>query len=232
MTAATLRFYFDFISPNAYMAWTQLPALAAKHGTTIDAVPVLYAGLLEAHGGIGPAEVPLRGRWMFKNNLRKAALLGVPFHPPAYHPFNPLLALRVASLPLPDATQLAIRDALFRAVWARGLHVSEPEVVERVLDEIGLSGASLLEDAGRPEAKARLRRQTDEAIERGVFGVPSMEVDGEVFWGYDDFPYLEHRLAGRDLLDPETWRAWGGGPRPSAMRRRFRGGGDETSGAP
>jgi 2-hydroxychromene-2-carboxylate isomerase len=230
--SATVRFYFDFISPNAYMAWTQLPALAAKHGFAVDAVPVLYAGLLEAHGGIGPAEVPLKGLWMFKNNVRKAALLGVPFHPPAYHPFNPLLALRVASLPLDDVTLLGLRDSLFRAVWARGLHVSEPVVVERVLDELGLDGRSIVEEAGCPESKARLRRQTDDAIGRGVFGVPSMEVGGEIFWGYDDFPYLERRLAGRELLDPEVWRAWSGGPRPSAVRRRFRPGGDGASGAP
>ncbi len=222
MTSATVRFYFDFISPNAYMAWTQLPALAAKYGFAIDAVPVLYAGLLEAHGGTGPAEVPLRGVWMFKNNVRKAALLGVPFRPPAFHPFNSLLALRVASLPLGDATLLALRDALFRAVWVRGLHVSEPEVVARVADELGLRGAALLEEAGLPEAKARVRRQTDDAIARGVFGVPSMEVDGEVFWGYDDFPYLEHRLAGRDLLDPAVWREWPVPPRASAVRRRIR----------
>src|SRR5262249_16989649 len=149
-----------------------------------------------------------RGVWMFKNCVRKAALLGLPFVPPAFHPFNPLLALRIASLPLDDGPRRALRDALFRAVWARGLHVSEPEVVRRVADEGGLPGASLVERAETPESKARVRAQTDDAIRRGVFGVPSMEVEGEVFWGYDDFPFLDRRLAGRDPLDPERWKTW------------------------
>ncbi len=218
----TLRFSFDYISSNAYLAWTQLPALAAKHGVTVEPVPVLFAGLLEAHGQLGPAEVRPKALWMFKNNVRKAALLGVPLNPPAFHPFNPLLALRVSSLPLPREGRSALVSALFEAVWVRGLHVSEPAVVARVAAEAGLDGADLVARAALPETKARLRAQTDEAIARGVFGVPSMEIDGELFWGYDDFPWLDLFLAGNDplaargdLRDPQPVA-------PSAMRRRMR----------
>ncbi len=216
----TIRFYFDYISSNAYLAWTQLPALAARHGFTIEPVPVLFAGLLEAHGQLGPAEVPVKALWMVRNNLRKALRLGVPLNPPAFHPFNPLLALRASALPLEPARQAALVTALFEAVWVRGLHVSEPAVVERVADEIGLAGGDVVVQAQQPDAKARLRQQTDAAIARGVFGVPSMEVENEVFWGYDDFPYLELYCAGRDPLTADEWQKWFGGPRPSAMRRR------------
>jgi len=159
---------------------------------------------------------------MIKNNLRKAALLGVPLNAPAFHPFNPLLALRASSLPLEPATRLALIDALFQAVWVRGLHVSERAVVERLGDEIGVTGATLVADAERPDAKTRLRQQTDGAIARGVFGVPSMEVGDELFWGYDDFPFLESYLAGKDPLDSTSWRTSFDAPRPSAVRRRFR----------
>src|SRR5438067_11348161 len=102
MPPATVRFYFDYISSNAYLGWTQLPKLSDKYGFTIEPVPVLFAGLLEAHGQLGPAEIPAKAGWMGKNNLRKAALLGVRRNPPASHPSNPLLALRMTSLP-PDA---------------------------------------------------------------------------------------------------------------------------------
>jgi 2-hydroxychromene-2-carboxylate isomerase len=218
----TIRFYFDYISSNAYLAWTQLPALAAKYGYTIEPVPVLFAGLLGAHGQLGPAEVPAKAFWMGKNTLRKATLLGVPMNPPAFHPFNPLLALRVSALP-PDApARHALVDALFRAVWVQGRHVSEPAVVAQVATDAGLDGGALVAEAQRPEAKARLRRQTDEAIGHLVFGVPSMVVGDEVFWGYDDFPYLELLLAGRDPLDPEEWGRWLGAVRPSAMRKQVR----------
>ncbi len=196
----SIRFYFDYISSNAFLAWTQLPAMAAKHGATVEPVPVLFAGLLNAHDQLGPAEVPAKAFWMFKNNLRKALLLGVPLNTPAFHPFNPLLALRVSSLTMEPETRSSLIDALFKAVWVEGLHVSEPAVVEHVADELGLDGAALVERAGLAEAKTQLRARTDDAIARGVFGVPSMEVEEEIFWGYDDFPYLELFLAGKDPL--------------------------------
>jgi len=181
---------------------------------------VLFAGLLEAHGQLGPAEVPTKAVWMIKNNLRKAALLGVPLNAPAFHPFNPLLALRASSLPLDPAARHALIGALFEAVWVHGLHVAERPVVERVADEVGLRGADVVREAEQPAAKARLRQQTDAAIARGVFGVPSMEVGDELFWGYDDFPQLERHLAGEGAIDPAIWAAWDRPSRPSAVRRR------------
>ncbi|HUO40595.1 MAG TPA: DsbA family protein, partial [Mycobacterium sp.] len=155
MTSTTIRFYFDYISPNAYLAWIQLPKLAGKYGCTIDPVPVLFAGLLGAHGQLGPAEIPAKALWMAKNNYRKAVQLGVPLNPPAFHPFNPLLALRVSSLPLETAKRAALITALFEAVWVRGLHVSETAIVERIGDEISLSGSALV---APPRSKTTTKR--------------------------------------------------------------------------
>lgn len=220
MRSTTLRFYFDYISPNAYLAWTQLPAIAKRHGVTIEPVPVLFARLLEAHGRLGPAEIPVQMQWMWKNVLRKASQLGVPFHPPVFHPFNPLLALRASSLPLPAEDRVRLIDALFSAVWARGLHVSDARVVARVADEAGLSGAAIVTAAEDAEIKALLRTRTMEAIGRKVFGVPTMEVGDELFWGYDDFPYLDLYLAGKDPADPAEWERWSDPLQPSAVRER------------
>lgn len=217
-----VRLYFDYISSNAYLAWLELPKLAAKYGIDVEPVPVLFAGLLEAHGQLGPAEVRAKAHWMWKNNLRKAALLGAPLNPPAYHPFNPLLALRASSLPIGEAERTALVEGLFKAVWVERKHVSEPEVVEQIANEAGLDGPRLVAEANASESKTRLRAQTDEAISKGVFGVPSMLVGDELFWGYDDLPYLERFLAGKDPLDPEEVPKWMGAPRPSAVRRRFR----------
>src|SRR6266481_821413 len=184
---STIRFYFDYESPNAYLAWTQLPQLAHRYGCTVDPVPVLYAALLDAHGQLGPGECPAKGHWMSKNMARKAVLLGVPLNPPAFLPFNPLLALRITLL----ASQTAERDAL----------VAQTQ---------------------RPEIKEQLRSQTDAAIARGVFGVPSMEVADELFWGYDDFPFLELLLAGKDPVDAAEWRKQSRPVRASSVRKRFR----------
>jgi len=220
---ASLRFYFDYISTNAYLAWLQMPTLARRYGLLVEPVPVLFAGLLEAHGTTGPAETPAKSIWMFKNNLRKAALLGVPLNSPAYHPFNPLLALR-ATTAARDADECdAFVTRLFEAVWVRGEHVSEPAVVEQAARDVGLDGAAIVAAASSADGKAALRQQTDDAIARGVFGVPSMEANGEIFWGYDDLPYLELFLAGDDPLATTAWgRADVQAPRPSAMRRQHR----------
>ena len=219
----TIRFYFDYESPNAYLAWTQLPDLARRHDCTVDPVPVLYSALLDANGQLGPGEQPTKGRWMSRNLARKAVLLGVPLSPPAFLPFNPLLALRVTLLASGAPERDALISALFRAVWVHGLHVSEPAVVERVVNEIGLPGVELVAQTQRPEIKEQLRAQTAEAVSRGVFGVPSMEVGDELFWGYDDFPFLDLFLAGRDPIDAaHPWGTGSGTVRASSMRRQFR----------
>ncbi len=222
MPATALRFCFDYVSPNAYLAWTQLPALVGPRGVSVEPVPVLFAGLLEAHQRVGPAEIPAHIRWMWKNVLRKSTLLHVPFQPPVFHPFNPLLALRVSSLSLAASDRTRLIDALFKAVWVRSLHVSEPEVVRRVADEIGLPGAALVEKASGQGTKELLHKQTDDAISRGVFGVPTMEIGGELFWGYDDFPYLAMYLDGRDSVDEAAWEPWSEPRKPSAIREMFR----------
>jgi len=220
--ASTIEFYFDYESPNAYVAWTQLPKLVARHGAVVEPLPILYAALLDAHGQLGPGEQPAKGHWMWKNLVRKAALLGVPLSPPAFLPFNPLLALRVTLL-APDAEKRdALIAALFRAVWVDRLHVSDEAVVERVVDAVGLPGAALVAGARAPDVKSRLRKQTDEAIARGVFGVPTMMVGDELFWGYDDFPHLDLLLAGKDPVDPAHWTTWDRPVEASSMRRRFR----------
>ena len=216
--AAAIRFHFDYISSNAYLAWLELPKLAARYGRRIEPIPTLFAGLLGAHGQLGPAEIPAKAAWMFRNNLRKAALLGVPLNAPVHHPFNPLLALRVSGLPMSDAERSQAITALFAAVWVDRQHVSEPAVVARVLDALGLPGARLVEEAQGDAAKARLRADTDAAIARGVFGVPTLVVGDELFWGYDDFPMLELHLAGRDPLTPDAVSRWSGRSSPSAMR--------------
>jgi len=222
MSAPCVRFYFDPISSNAYLAWVALGPLAARHGAGVEPVPVLFAALLEAHGTLGPAEVPAKALWMWRNCRRKAATLGVPLRPPLHHPFNPLLALRTASLPMGEGERRALVDAVFRAVWVDRQHVSEPAVMERVADAAGLAGARLVAEAQRPEAKARLRAQTDAALAAGVFGVPSLRVGDELFWGYDDLPWLERHLAGDDPLDRAPPFDPATRPSPSAVRRRFR----------
>ena len=212
-----IRFYLDYISSNAYLAWEALRPLAVRYERRVEPMPVLFAGLLNAHGQLGPAEVLAKARWMGRNNLRKAQVLGIPLLPPPTHPFNPLLALRATLLPMSDAEREELVTGLLRAEWAERRDVSDPAVVGEVATAAGLDGARVVADAARPEIKQALRDATDAAIEAGVFGVPTLIVEGELFWGYDDLPWVERRLAGEDPLDAVDLEKWTA-PRPSAWR--------------
>jgi len=214
-----VRFYFDFISPYAYLAWTQIDALAARHAREVELVPTLFAALLDANGQLGPAEIPSKRTYIFKDTLRSAHALGVTLRPPPAHPFNPLLGLRACSTDLaPEARARAV-GALFRAVWVEGLGITDPAVVARQLDAAGLDGAALVASAATEEIKQRVRTQTAEALAHGAFGVPTMIVDGELFWGLDSLPHVERRLQGRDPIDEVDVPRWLAMPAQSVRRR-------------
>lgn len=206
--SAPIRFYFDYISHNAYLAWTQIHRLAHANGREVEPVPVLFAAFLEHYGQKGPAEVPAKSQWMIRDVLRKAAQLNLPLRPPASHPFNPLPALRLTAVEMPTVDRRRLIDAIFRAAWAEGRDVSDPNVLGALLTQTGFDAQAIAEAAGSAEVKARLRQAGDAAIEDGVFGVPSMVVDGMLFWGYDDLRYLELFLQGHDPFDPERLAPW------------------------
>jgi len=216
----TLRYYLDFISPYSYLGWSQAEKLAQRRGLTLRAVPVLFAAMLDAFGHKGPAEIPPKRVYMFKHVLRLAHDLDVPLRPPPAHPFNPLLALRIASLPMSEDDRRAVIGLLYHRTWGTGEGVVDPEGVARALTEVGFPGEHWVAEASTVEAKARVRAQTSEAIERGVFGVPSMEIEGtaEVFWGQDSMPHLERFLEGDDPVPGDLLERWR--ELPSGAQRR------------
>lgn len=216
-----LYFFFDYISHNAYLAWHKAPAIAARHGLKLTPVPVLFGALLSHYRQVGPAELPAKSRWMLANVLRKAKIHGIPLAPPASHPFNPLLPLRVSCAVTDEAQRRAVVDRLFRATWAESRPVHEVAAVKAILEELGLPADELMAAAAREPVKQALRENTEGALARGIFGVPTFAARGELFWGFDDLEHLEMFLAGRDVLAPEgrDFEAWAG-VKPTAERRR------------
>lgn len=203
-----IRFLFDYVSPYAYLASTQIRSLGAAHGRAVDPVPVLFAGMLDATGARGPAEIPSKRVYTGRHVLRLASALGVPIDAPATHPFNPLAALRVTTAVDDRDERFRLVDALYRAAWVDGLRVDDAEVVAKVASRAGFDGAALVERASAPEVKSRLRAATDEAIAEGAFGVPTMIADGELFWGVDSLPLLERFLGGENPVDPARLAKW------------------------
>jgi 2-hydroxychromene-2-carboxylate isomerase len=217
--ADTIDFYFDVISPYVYIADARLPALRARR-PQLEVVyhPVLFAGLLNHWGQLGPAEIPPKREFVFRQVSRRAAALGLPMQPPPSHPFNPLLGLRLASLELPPADQRRLIDILYRATWGGGPGITDPAAVASLLDEAGFAGEQLIAEAQSPAGKQRVLDRSAAAIAAGVFGVPTMIVDGELFWGEDSFTELEQVLRGEDTLDREGMARWASLP-ASADRR-------------
>lgn len=224
--AEPIRVYFDFLSPFAYVGWFALRPIAARHGRRVEPVPTLLAPLLDAHGQKGPAEVRPKRAYVFKDAYRKAHRAGLgPIMPPPAHPFNPLLALRACSLSLEPGARERLIDALFRRAWGEGGAIDNDEAVARAAEAVGLAGAELVARAKEPAAKDTLRRQTEGALAAGVFGVPSFDADGELFFGVDGLESLDAFLAGADPLPPDLLARWsslgasawrrGGGPPPA-----------------
>jgi len=161
-------------------------------------VPVLFAGLLKHHGTKGPAEIPARRAYLFKDIVRIAHRFGVPIASPASLPFNPLLPLRAACLDLEPDVRRALISGLYAATWAQSRRVDLPDVVAEVARSVGLDGAEVVARASAEPAKTKLRTNTERAVADGIFGVPAMMAGTELFWGTDSLPHLEAFLQGRD----------------------------------
>lgn len=202
-----LHFFFDFVSPYSYLAWTQIHGFAARNAREVEAIPIFLTGLIKANGTRTNAEVPRQKNYVIKDTTRLAHQFGVPLRPPPVHPFNSLFALRVASLPLAHDMRLAVINALFHAAWVTGEGVTEPEVVVRAVGAVGLP-PDAVQEARSAEIRDRVHRQTDDALAHGVFSVPTFFADGELFWGCDSLSHLQRYLNGEDPVRPEHLAAW------------------------
>jgi 2-hydroxychromene-2-carboxylate isomerase len=193
----SVRVWFDFVSPYSYLALTRLEAFGARHWVAWEPAPVFYAALLDANHLVGPAETQVKRHYTMTDVLRAAALAGVPLVGPPAHPFRSLEALRVATLYADDPRALALDLALSAACWAEGRELTDWGVLVEVVERAGFDASHLEARASAPAVKAALRDRTTAAIEAGVFGVPTFELDGELFWGHDRLEHLAARLEGR-----------------------------------
>lgn len=213
-----MRFLFDFISPYAYLAWPRAKAIAKARGIELEAVPVLFAALLDHHGQLGPAEIPAKRLHTMKHVTRLARDAGLELQMPPAHPFNPLLPLRIATA-VGGSERLRVVDVLFEATWAQAVPMWDPQAVARFSDERGLDGDDLVDRGGRPNAKAELRSATERALAHDVFGVPTVLIEGELFWGYDSLIHIPDLLDGRDPVTPQLSSDLERMPAQSSRRR-------------
>jgi 2-hydroxychromene-2-carboxylate isomerase len=185
----TIRWYFDFVSPFSYLALQRLAEVAAE----IEFRPVLFAGLLGQWGQKGPAEIGPKRLWTYRYCQWQADQLDVLLRFPAQHPFNPLHHLRLA---IAAGSTLAVVRRIFEAIWTTGKDAAEPATFASLCEELGVAGQAL----ATPAIKDALRANTEQAMARGVFGVPTFEVDGALFWGFDAIDFLKAYLEDPAIL--------------------------------
>jgi 2-hydroxychromene-2-carboxylate isomerase len=183
--------YFDVVSPYSYISLFRLKELDAE----ITYKPVLFAGLLNHWGQKGPAEIPAKRQWTYRWCTWWAKELGIPFRFPAAHPFNPLQHLRLA---LAVHCEPAAVKRIFESVWTTGGDAAAG--FPALCAELGVAPEKLA------EVKDQLRKNTEEAAARGVFGVPSFVVEGEVFWGADAVDFVKAYLADPAVLRNDEMR--------------------------
>ena len=209
-----LTFWFDPISPYAYLAFEHLPQALEGCSYVVDYRPVLFAGLLGRWGQLGPADIAPKRAWTYRQVAWQAHRLGIDLALPAQHPFNPLPLLRLAVASAAPGTlpNRRVVEQLMHHVWRGGADANDPARLEALHAAVAPQ-----RDPRSEPVKAELRAHTDVAIERGLFGVPTLELGGRLFWGLDALPMVRAALLGDPWFDGPAWDA-AAAARPGASR--------------
>ncbi|ATW02630.1 2-hydroxychromene-2-carboxylate isomerase [Sphingorhabdus sp. YGSMI21] len=195
----TIELIFDFVSPNAYLIWQPLKALAEKHGAAIEITPAFLGGMHKLTGNAPPfirdAEVKGKneyamlelGRFVKKHGLSK-------FKMNPHFPFNTITLLRML-VALPAETRVELIELLLPPIWEDGLDVTDAETLGKILQDGGFDAADLLAQTQDPAIKQALIDNTENAVERGAFGIPTIYIDGEMYFGKERLGQIDEQLS-------------------------------------
>ncbi len=196
-----IEFLFDFGSPNAYLAYKALPPLLARTQAAITCTPCLLGGIFKATGNQSPvfANANIKGKLAYEHleieRFVKKHGIAFTFNP--YFPINTLLIMRGAMVAARDGFLTEYIDTVFDKMWKTPKKMDDPAVVSEALSASGLDGIGVLAAAADPEIKSALIANTEQAVERGVFGLPVFFVGGEMYFGKDRMDQVEEALSGR-----------------------------------
>jgi len=191
-----VEFYFDFGSPYSYLAYKALPKIAAAHGAQIVWRPMLLGGVFKATGNHSPAEIPVKSAWMRQDMRRWAQRYSVAFNHNPYFPVNTLTLMRGAvGLQAQGPIFHNYMDAIFHAMWGEPRNLGAADELAAVLRQAGIDAAAFQAVVNDPTVKEQLKKATEAAVARGVFGAPTFFVGEELFWGQDRLDFVADALA-------------------------------------
>ncbi len=191
----TIDFYYDYVSATSYLAWTQLQGLCERTGASINYKPILLGGVFKASENISPMTIPAKWEWFKKDLERHAAHYGVPYQLNSHFPFSSVNALRGAFWAQANDRIEDYNRAMFTAAWADGKNLSSMEALEEILTAASFDAAEAMKAMTLPENKSALMEATNAAAEQGVFGAPTMVIDGELHFGQDRLEWVERALS-------------------------------------
>ncbi|NJM43950.1 MAG: 2-hydroxychromene-2-carboxylate isomerase [Brachymonas sp.] len=205
----TIDFYFDVISPYAYLAFEKLPIALDGLSYRVVYRPVVFGAILKHFGQLGPAEIEPKRVWTYRQIQWLANQQGVPLQMPASHPFISLQLQRLAlACGQSGSCNRYVTETLLRHVWQGGQDAADISRLQCLIDQLQPTRA--IDDLS---VKADLKVNTDAAIAAGIFGVPLIEVDGQHFWGLDALPLLRAYLQCDSWFDSSQWRNAGDLPK-------------------
>jgi 2-hydroxychromene-2-carboxylate isomerase len=199
----TITFYLDFISPYAYLAFESLPKQLMGISHRVVYQPILFGAVLNHHGHMGPAEIPGEREWTYRQVLWQAKQMGIPLDMPLTHPFNPLSLLRLAVASSDDgAPNRYVCETIFRHVWKGGKAADDVERFAKLIE-----GLAPKRDMQEGQVKNQLKNNTEQAIAKGVFGVPTFAIDDKLFWGLDALPMVRQYVEKAPLFVETDWQS-------------------------
>jgi 2-hydroxychromene-2-carboxylate isomerase len=189
-----VEFFFDYTSPATYFAHWLLPKIAERTGAEIIYRPFLLGGVFKACGNTSPMAVPAKGAWLITDLKRFAKRYNLAFELNPHFPVPTIHLLRGAIWIQESGDLKAYSDAMFKAVWAEKRNMGDNGEVARVLEALKIDITGFQAAISRQDIKDKLKSNTDEAVQRGAFGAPTMFVGEEMFWGQDRLDFVEEAL--------------------------------------
>lgn len=199
-----IRLFFDFLSPYSYFAWINHEKMLPQDDLEFVYSPVLMGKLFSHHEFPGPGMIKAKRDYELKVCFRYAAKNNIEFNPPHTFPFNPLAIIRIATQSASKEDQKELISLIFDTVWKDGVVLEDPEMIEKVLINAKLD-KNIIERSFEREAKQELKQNIKEALNYNIFGVPTFQINDEIFWGNNSFDDINRYLDGNDIWDKKLY---------------------------
>lgn len=191
-----VEFYYDFSSPYTYIASTRIEKICEDNGAELEWKPFLLGGVFNEIGSVPAVQIDNKFRYLRKDIEDSADYYNVEFNFPDLFPLNSVRSMRGAFAAQEQGKLLEYTHEMFRLYWTQGVDLSKADILGEAVSKIGIDTEWFLNRIGEQDIKDKLRDETNTAIERGVFGAPTMFVDDQMFWGNDRLDFLDRYLKG------------------------------------